>query len=71
MTHAQPLFRSVRADGGIYLFIIECNDRWTIQLDGTVIASGPTDEHAIMGAIATFRALPVVAPPRVVLRAAS
>lgn len=70
MTRTQPLFRSVGADGAEYLLIIEGDERWMIQLDGTVIASGPTDEDGIRDAIARFRALPV-APPRRALRAAS
>ena len=71
MTRAQALFRSARADGGVYLFVIEGNERWTIQLDGTVIATGPADESGIVEAIAAFRALPVVTPTRPPLRAAS
>ena len=71
MTHFQPLFRSVSAEGGVYLFVIEGDERWTIQLDDEVIASGPTDESGIMRGIAAFRALPAVRPARATLRAAS
>ena len=69
-TKAQPLFRSVGADNAVYLLIIEGHQRWTIQRDGIVIASGTTDEASISDAIATFRSLPV-ATPRKMLRAAS
>ena len=65
---AQPLFRSVGTDDAVYLLVIEGHERWTIQRDGIVIASGPTDEASISGAIKTFRSLPV-APPRKMLRA--
>jgi hypothetical protein len=70
MTRVQPLFRSVAADGAVYLLVIEDEERWTIQRDGTVIASGRADEVSVRDAIATFRALPV-ATPRKTLRAAS
>ena len=52
----RPLFRSVGADDRVYLFVIEGHARWTIRRDGTVIATGPTDEDGIIEAIATFRA---------------
>jgi hypothetical protein len=71
VTHFQPLFRSVSAEGGVYLFVIEGEERWTIRLDDEVIASGPTDDSGIMRGIAAFRALPAVRPPRTTLRAAS
>ena len=71
MTCARALFRSLSADGGVYLFVIEDRDRWTIQLNGDVIASGSTDECGISEAIATFRALPTVTPPARTLRVAS
>ena len=71
MTRAQPLFRSVGADGAIYLLVIEGNERWTIQLDGEVIATGPTDESGIGDAIARFRALPVKTPVRLMRAAAA
>jgi hypothetical protein len=69
-TKGQPLFRSVGGDDAVYLLVIEGHERWTIQRDGIVIASGPTDEAGIMIAIATFRALPV-ATPATTLRVAS
>ena len=69
--HVQPLFRSVSADGGVYLFVIEGEERWTIRLDGEDIAAGPTDECGIIKGIAAFRALPGIRPPRTTLRVAS
>ena len=71
MTRIQPLFRSVSSDGAVYLFVIEGDDRWTIQLDGDVIASGPADECGVVKGIAAFRALPGVRPPRTTVRVAS
>ncbi len=70
MTHGKPLFRSLGPDGGEYLLVIEGTERWVILLDGNLVAAGPTDEVGIRDAIATFRALPVATPQRV-LRAAS
>ena len=54
----QPLFWSVGVDKAVYLFVIEGQERWTIERDGTVVASGPTDDESIRGAIETFCTLP-------------
>lgn len=69
MTQGQPLFRSTGPDGGEYLLVIEGAERWTILLDGSLVAAGPTDEEGIHDAIATFRALPTASQR--VLQAAS